>query len=143
MDDEIINLINIAQNDDDIVNLFIKFDRVYVCCCLCENIDKINNKKYLNYFKGFAKNKYKLMKKYYSLNTKLYYFLFRYDKYRNKYNFYAKRSLNYMINKNIEIDIFVYLNKMKTLHFNSKIKDYIDKDYIFDKKYCISFILKK
>lgn len=61
MDDEIINLINIAQNDDDIINLFIKFNRIHIYYCLYENIDKINNKKYLNYFKGYSKNKCNFM----------------------------------------------------------------------------------
>lgn len=151
---EIIYLINNTQNDDDIINLFIKFDKNDIHNYLHGNIFKINNKKYLNYFKGLcSQNKHNLIKKYYSLNKKLYNYAYllentlNFKKYKKKYKFYAKYSLNYMINRNILFDKrryitlkYYFFDKKNRLYFNLKDKDCYR---IIDIKYIILFILKK
>ena len=109
----LLNLINSAQNDDDIINIFKEYNYIYVDKIVKENINYIHNNKYINYLKYFNnwnflkyrnyRNKYYYqMKKYHNLNKKLYYFSNNYKLTNNKLKYYHSRSLKYMITNNIK-----------------------------------------
>lgn len=145
---DLLNLINNAKNDDDIINIFKIYDDEYIVDFVKRNTNKIDNNKYINYLKYIYciitndksfKKKYNRIKKYHNLNKKLCYFLgFLYSD-SLKFKYYYLRSLKYMFNNNLKIYHITYginLPKEYYSHLLFKLKINLPKI-----KYYIFFIL--
>lgn len=125
MEEKIINIINNAKNDDDILELF-RLNKLYslndienIIENIINNSTHVNkNAKYYNYLKCLIPNKNTLdkniffMKKYISLNKKLVYISdkYKYKKYLYKRKYYYKQSLNYSTKNKLICELYCKYN---------------------------------
>lgn len=139
---DMIDVINNLNNDIDLIE-FIKRFHASFYDLIFNNIDYLNNKKYNNYFRGYLFNNRTLMKKYYNLNIKIYYFALLYNK-SNKSKFYIKKSANYMSENNIyDFNFLFEFKKTKYLYYCFKLKKDCDLREYLIQIYFIKFIFMK